>query len=369
MKNKTKKLFFTYIGVSVIAIITPITIVCGTSCNTNKIANSKQTNRAINKVSKVPNFVNANLFQNTNYGKSTITINQASGLVNGGIDPSTMANIWHSSTCNVPNQAINSFLSNLDNSANSAMSYFECDNYIPQNIHWTSLHVSLSGSLNIAVDAWCSNNVPHVSETDSFSFNNNEINYDATNYNNGYNGYWFWGQGTNDAPLQVTGSMNFNGINNQGNLDFSLDGTESVMPCPDGNSWPSDHVGDPSVTYSTNGNWILTLPFNMNTIYNNIQNAISSISLNYYEFQQQWETGLVNQIDQDIKGCIPSYMSNCFNISPLDSTVNYGNGTSGTITTNLYYVDTQNQTVGWGFTTNITAPAQPSNQPAYNLFK
>ncbi|MBO7043407.1 hypothetical protein J6W34_02525 [bacterium] len=74
MKNKTKKLFFTYIGVSVLAIITPITIVCGTNYHTNKIANSKQTNKAINKVLKVPNFVNANLFQNTNYGKSKIII-------------------------------------------------------------------------------------------------------------------------------------------------------------------------------------------------------------------------------------------------------------------------------------------------------
>ena len=44
MKNKTKKLFFTYIGVSVLAIITPIAIICGTSYHTNKIANSKQIN-------------------------------------------------------------------------------------------------------------------------------------------------------------------------------------------------------------------------------------------------------------------------------------------------------------------------------------
>ncbi|MBO6022242.1 hypothetical protein J6P68_05500 [bacterium] len=74
MKNKTKKLFFTYIGVSVLAIITPITIVCGRNYHTNKIANSKQTNTTINKVSKVPNFVNANLFQNTDYGTTKITI-------------------------------------------------------------------------------------------------------------------------------------------------------------------------------------------------------------------------------------------------------------------------------------------------------
>ncbi|MBO6073436.1 hypothetical protein J6P59_07645 [bacterium] len=93
MKNKTKKLFFTLIGVSVLAVIAPITIVCGASYHTNKIANSKQINTTINRVSKVPNFVNVNLFQNTNYGTSTIIIYQASGLVNGGIDPSTMANI------------------------------------------------------------------------------------------------------------------------------------------------------------------------------------------------------------------------------------------------------------------------------------
>ncbi|MBO6041693.1 hypothetical protein J6P52_00725 [bacterium] len=82
MKNKTKKLFFTYIGVSVLAIITPITIVCGTNYHTTKIANSKQINTTINRVQKVPNFVNANLYQNPNYGTSTITIKQASGLVN-----------------------------------------------------------------------------------------------------------------------------------------------------------------------------------------------------------------------------------------------------------------------------------------------
>ncbi|MBO6042738.1 hypothetical protein J6P52_06390 [bacterium] len=93
MKNKTKKLFFTYIGVSVLAIITPIAIICGTSYHTNKIANSKQINATIHRVQKVPNFVSANLYQNTNYGTSTIIIYQASGLVNGGIDPSTMSNI------------------------------------------------------------------------------------------------------------------------------------------------------------------------------------------------------------------------------------------------------------------------------------
>ncbi|MBQ5492873.1 MAG: hypothetical protein IIT78_03255 [Mycoplasmataceae bacterium] len=82
MKKKTKKLFFTYIGVSVLVIITPITILCGTNYHTNKIANSKQTNTTINRVQKVPNFVNTSLYQNTNYGTSTITINQPTCLVN-----------------------------------------------------------------------------------------------------------------------------------------------------------------------------------------------------------------------------------------------------------------------------------------------
>ncbi|MBO6022234.1 hypothetical protein J6P68_05460 [bacterium] len=136
MKNKTKKLFFTYIGVSVLAIITPITIVCGTNYHTTKIANSKQINTTINKVQKVPNFINESLYQNTNYGTSTITIDQITGLINGG---NTFSGADSAAPCiynggDYINSAINSFLSNLDNNANTAMSSFENNNEIPQNI-------------------------------------------------------------------------------------------------------------------------------------------------------------------------------------------------------------------------------------------
>ena len=99
-----------YIGVSVLAIITPITIVCSTSYHTNKIANSKQTNTT-NRVQKVPNFVNANLFQNTNYGTTKIIIPSCSGLTNGGNYPNN--NYVYSNT-NVPTTAINSFLNQLE---------------------------------------------------------------------------------------------------------------------------------------------------------------------------------------------------------------------------------------------------------------
>jgi hypothetical protein len=135
MKNKTKKLFFKYIGISALAIITPIAIICGTNYHTNKIANSKQANQNINRIQKVPNFVNANLYQNTNYGTSTITINKATGLVNGGSTiPGNSKSLYLDDGGDYINSAINSFLSNLDNNANNAMSFFENNNEIPQNI-------------------------------------------------------------------------------------------------------------------------------------------------------------------------------------------------------------------------------------------
>ena len=351
MKNRTKKLFFTYIGVSVLAIITPITIVCGTSYHTNKIGNSKQINTTINRVQKVPNFVNANLFQNTNYGTIQIIIPSCSGLTNGGNYPN---NNYIYSNANVPTTAINSFLNQLEV---NIYNYFN----IPENINFNGFNSKISGVLNVTAESYCGWGY-NESNVESFNFNNNQLSYDVTNYENGKNFSAYCGH---DAPIEVNGTMSFNGINSNGNLDFSLNGVESLYST----GWEYDYIYDPSVTYSTNGNWTITLPFNMQQIQSNIANAISSISLHYYEFQQQWKTGLVNQIDQDIKGCIPSYMSNCFAIGPSDSTVNYGNGTSGTITTTLDYVDGQNQTVPWTFTTNITAPAQPSNQHAYNLFE
>ena len=352
MKNKTKKLFFTYIGVSVLAIITPITIVCGTSYHTNKIANSKQINTTINRVSKIPNFVNTSLYQNTNYGTTKIIIPSCSGLTNGGNYPNN--NYIYSNT-NVPTTAISSFLQQIE------INVYSNNLNIPENINFKGFNSKISGVLNVTAESYCGWGY-NESNIESFNFNNNQLSYDVTNYENGKNFSAYCGH---DAPIEVNGTMSFNGINSNGNLEFSLNGVESLYST----GWEYDYIYDPSVTYSTNGNWTITLPFNMQQIQSNIQNAISSINLQYYEFQQQWETGLVNQIDQDIKGCIPSYMSNCFNISPSDSTVNYGNGTSRTITTTLDYTGPQNQIVTWTFTTNITAPAQPSNQPAYNLFK
>ncbi|MBQ5544016.1 MAG: hypothetical protein IIT97_03725, partial [Mycoplasmataceae bacterium] len=200
----------------------------------------------------------------------------------------------------------------------------------------------------------------------SFNFNNN-LNYTATNFS--YSNFGPAGQACtyNNAPLEVSGNMNFNGINSNGNLEFNLTGVELPMPCVySGKSWPYNQFQDPSVTYSTNGNWILTLPFNMNTIYNNIQNAISNISLSYYEFKQQWKIGLVNQINQKINGCIPSYMSSCFVSS---STVTTYGATGGQINTTVTYIDGEGKSIPWHFTTTVTMPAQPSDESAYKLFK
>ncbi|MBQ5500672.1 MAG: hypothetical protein IIT81_00455, partial [Mycoplasmataceae bacterium] len=255
MKNKTKKLFFTYIAISVLTIITPITIVCGTSYHTNKTANSKQTNRTINKVQKVPNFVNANLFQNTNYGTSTITIDQTTGLVNGG---NTFSGADSAAPCiynggDYINSAINSFLSNLNNNANSAMSSFENNNAIPQNIDWKSSALTnktnISGGLNIWIASYdnynwygmisnifnLQNNSLEYSLNNcpsSYSNNNNTVVWDSnvsdaneennlqgqipiqSQYNNIYYGGEQWNGYKSNCPLQVQGNMSFTGFNN-----------------------------------------------------------------------------------------------------------------------------------------------------------
>ncbi|MBQ5492885.1 MAG: hypothetical protein IIT78_03315, partial [Mycoplasmataceae bacterium] len=350
MKNRTKKLFFTYIGVIVLAIITPITIVCGTSYHTNKIANSKQRTRTISRVSKVPNFVNASLYQNTNYGTTKITIPGCSGST-------ASSNITVSNSVNVPSSAISSFLNQLE------INVYTFNNQIP--LMNFSCKLSVTGTLRVNVQSYSSLVSGSPTLLNSFNFNNN-LNYTATNFS--YSNFGPAGQACtyNNAPLEVSGNMNFNGINSNGNLEFNLTGVELPMPCVySGKSWPYNQFQDPSVTYSTNGNWILTLPFNMNTIYNNIQNAISNISLSYYEFKQQWKTGLINQINQKINGCIPSYMSNCFVSS---STVTTYGATGGQINTTVRYIDGEGKSIPWHFTTTVTMPAQPSDESAYNLF-
>ncbi|MBQ5500775.1 MAG: hypothetical protein IIT81_01000, partial [Mycoplasmataceae bacterium] len=258
MKNKTKKLFFTYIGVSVLAIITPITIVCGTNCHTTKIANSRQINTTINRVQKVPNFVNASLYQNTNYGTTTITINQATGLVNGGNNSywQTMSNGG-----DYINSAINSFISNLNNNANTAMSSFEHSNsiahHIPQNIDWASStltnNTNISGGLNITVASYCSSCAsPNVQTTGpySFYFNKNSLTYSANNFTKAF---WYKWPGTNYAPLQVNGKMSFTGFSVSGIPQFNLTGNESICWSPT-NWWPHDCIYDASVKFSSASN-------------------------------------------------------------------------------------------------------------------
>ncbi|MBO6095382.1 hypothetical protein J6P11_05280 [bacterium] len=46
-----------------------------------------------------------------------------------------------------------------------------------------------------------------------------------TNYENGKNFSAYCGH---DAPIEVNGTMSFNGINSNGNLEFSLNGVESL---------------------------------------------------------------------------------------------------------------------------------------------
>ena len=147
MKDKTKKLLFTYIGVSVLAIITPITIVCGTSYHTNKIANSKEINTAINRVQKVPNFVNANLFQNTNYGTTQIIIPSCSGLINGGNYPNNNY-IYPNSTVSVNSTAISSFLNQLE------INVYSNNLKIPQDINFSGFSPQISGSLNVTIQSY-----------------------------------------------------------------------------------------------------------------------------------------------------------------------------------------------------------------------
>ena len=363
MKNRTKKLFFTYVMVSALAIITPIAIVCGTSYYTNKIANSKQINTTINRVQKVPNFVNASLYQNTNYGTSTITINQATGAINGG--NALYSGETMSGGGDYINSAINSFLDNLDNNVDNAMYSFENNNAIPQNIDWNNStltnNTNISGGLNVWISCWCT--FKFRSNKKSFYFKNNSMTFNLNNYSGAF---WYSGFGTsNAAPLQVQGNMSFS-LDTIGIPQFNLTGNESIYPAPFGESWEWNDVNNPKVKFSTNGNWTITLPFNMQKIQSNIQNAISNISLSYYEFKQQWKTGLLNQINQKINGCIPSYMSSCFVSS---STVTTYGATGGQINTTVTYIDGEGKSIPWHFTTTVTMPAQPSDESAYKLFK
>ncbi|MBQ5492875.1 MAG: hypothetical protein IIT78_03265, partial [Mycoplasmataceae bacterium] len=376
MKNRRKKVIFTYIGISVLAIITPITIVCGASYHANKIANSKRINTTINRVQKVPNFVNANLFQNTDYDTSKITIGKS--------------NTWGSIE-NSASSAFKSFLNQLNlNLSNS--------NLIPQNIDWTSStlqqNTNINGALSVWIQSYCSsgansgwqsyNNINcskgNISNSGIYNFQNNKLTYQLNNFYwwDGSTPWWFSSAAffpSNYAPLNLKGKMWFSGISPFGNINFTSNNSISIFPAPIAawiqgmniyQSWPHDSIKNKEFKFGTNSTWTITLPFNMQKIQSNIQNAISNISLSYYEFKPQWKTGLVNQINQRINGCIPSYMSNCF-VSSSNVTT-YG-ATGGQINTTVTYIDGQGKSIPWHFTTTVTMPAQPSDESAYNLFK
>ncbi|MBO6042809.1 hypothetical protein J6P52_06805 [bacterium] len=184
MKNKTKKLFFKYIGVSVLAVITPIAIICGTSYHTNKIANSKQTNRTINRVSKVPNFVNASLYQNTNYGTSTITIPFSYSNSNIGTYPANNITLTSPTNINeVNSNVISSFLQQIE------INVFSNNLEIPQDINFSGFTPQLTGSLGIEIQSFCSGESSSSGSTptnnECFNFDNNQLNYSINNYFNG----------------------------------------------------------------------------------------------------------------------------------------------------------------------------------------
>ncbi|MBO6072710.1 hypothetical protein J6P59_03675, partial [bacterium] len=133
----------------------------------------------INKVQKVPNFVNASLYQNTNYGTTTITIPFSQSNSNIGTYPANNITLTSQTNINkVNSNVISSFLQQIE------INVFSNNLKIPQDINFSGFTPKLTGSLGIKIQSYCSFSY-YPTNNEGFNFDNNQLNYSINNYFNG----------------------------------------------------------------------------------------------------------------------------------------------------------------------------------------